>query len=34
MDLPALSYGIDNVGNARKAAIAYIRKITVKSAGL
>jgi hypothetical protein len=34
MDLPALSYGTDNAGNAKKAVIAYIRKIIVRSVGL
>jgi hypothetical protein len=34
MDRPVLSYGIDNAGNAKKAAIAYIRRITVRSVGL
>jgi hypothetical protein len=33
MDHPALSYGIDNAGSVSKAAIAYIRRITVKSVG-
>jgi hypothetical protein len=31
---PVLSYGIDNAGSVKKAAIGYIRRITVRSVGL
>jgi hypothetical protein len=33
MDRPVLSYGIDNAGSVKRAGIAYIRRITVRSVG-